>query len=365
LTKKILNVNHIFRIERTTIMYVNNHIHTTYSFSPYTPTQAVEKAIAAGLKTAGIMDHDSISGAREFISAGERLEIATTIGIECRVKVNGTRLENRYLNNPDQKSLMYMAIHAVPHRHIDTVTNFFAPLRKARNVRNRAMIDNINKLLPDLAIDFDTDVEPFSMAKDGGSITERHIIYALAKKIIAKHTDIPNFLKSIDIKVSGKVEDYLSDKENPYLEYDLLGVLKSGLMPRIYVEATDECLEVGEMLAFAKQINAISAYAYLGDVSDSVTGDKAAQTFEDSYLDILFDEIHTLGFNAVTYMPSRNSKEQLMRVRELCDQYGLMQISGEDINSPRQPFVCDALNDPIFQNLVDMSWKLIEHERNN
>ena len=46
--------------------YVNNHIHTTYSFSPYTPTAAVYAAKKAGLSTAGIMDHDSIGGCEEF-----------------------------------------------------------------------------------------------------------------------------------------------------------------------------------------------------------------------------------------------------------------------------------------------------------
>ena len=49
---------------------VNNHIHTTYSFSPYSPAKAVWMAAEAGLATAGLMDHDSIGGAREFIEAG-------------------------------------------------------------------------------------------------------------------------------------------------------------------------------------------------------------------------------------------------------------------------------------------------------
>ena len=52
-----------------TVESVNNHIHTTYSFSPYSPTKAVYMAFCAGLKTAGIMDHDSIAGAKEFIKA--------------------------------------------------------------------------------------------------------------------------------------------------------------------------------------------------------------------------------------------------------------------------------------------------------
>jgi len=98
--------------------FANNHIHTTYSFSPYSPTAAVYFARAAGLQTAGIMDHDSIRGAEEFIEAGEMAGIATTIGLECRVSVAGTPLEGLRINNPDQKSNAYMALHGIPHTQI-------------------------------------------------------------------------------------------------------------------------------------------------------------------------------------------------------------------------------------------------------
>lgn len=74
----------------TQLNSVNNHIHTTYSFSPYSPTKAVWMAYQAGLQTAGIMDHDSIAGAREFIKAGEIVGMATTIGMELRAKADDT-----------------------------------------------------------------------------------------------------------------------------------------------------------------------------------------------------------------------------------------------------------------------------------
>ena len=64
---------------------VNNHVHTTYSFSPYSPTAAVYAARAEGLATCGIVDHDSMGGAREFIEAGKIVGIPTTIGVEARV----------------------------------------------------------------------------------------------------------------------------------------------------------------------------------------------------------------------------------------------------------------------------------------
>ncbi len=69
---------------------VNNHIHTFYSFSPYSPAKAVWMSVQAGLTTAGIMDHDSISGAEEFIAAGRAIGLATTIGLECRCDFSAT-----------------------------------------------------------------------------------------------------------------------------------------------------------------------------------------------------------------------------------------------------------------------------------
>ena len=41
------------------------------SFSPYSPTASVYAARMEGLCTAGIIDHDSISGAEEFLEAAK------------------------------------------------------------------------------------------------------------------------------------------------------------------------------------------------------------------------------------------------------------------------------------------------------
>ncbi len=341
---------------------VNNHIHTFYSFSPYSPTKAVYMARKYGLETAGIMDHDSVAGCREFIKAGEIANIATTVGAECRVSFAGTPLEGRRINNPDQSTVAYVAMHSIPHKNIEKVAEFFAPYTVKRNERNKKMIANLNEITG-IPLDFDSDVVPLSKLSEGGSITERHILYALAGKIMEKADNLPEFLNNMGVPVSEKVCGYLTDDNNPHKRYDLLGVLKGYFVKQFYVDATDECPHVTEYIKLTKEVGAISAYAYLGDVGVSVTGDKAAQKFEDDYLPLLFEQLHTLGFDAVTYMPTRNTLEQLLRVKEFCKQYNLMEISGEDINSPRQTFICEALKNPVFSNLVDSTWELIRHER--
>jgi hypothetical protein len=120
---------------------------------------------------------------------------------------------------------------------------------------------------------------------------------------------------------------------------------------------------VFDAVKFANDIGAIPAYAYLGDVSESPTGDKKAEKFEDDYLDALVPELKKIGFKAITYMPPRNTREQLARLRKLCQANGLMEISGVDINSSRQEFNCPILLEPEFRHLVDAAWALIAHEK--
>ena len=93
--------------------YANNHIHTTFSFSPYSPTAAVWAARRAGLTTAGIMDHDSIGGAAEFRRAAELAGIGATCGVEMRVSWMDTPFSKVHLNNPDQAGVGYVTFHSI------------------------------------------------------------------------------------------------------------------------------------------------------------------------------------------------------------------------------------------------------------
>ncbi len=346
--------------------YINNHIHTTYSFSPYSPTAAVYAARMEGLCTAGIIDHDSISGAKEFLEAAAIVDMPVTIGMEARVSMDGTRLEGRRTNNPDQVGVSYMTIQSVPHDKIDVLTEFFKPYQAARHARNRQMIEEINALVG-VELDYDRDVLPLSMAHENGGVTERHLMYALAIELVkqvGKGQGMIDKLTSLGMNLSEKQKTLLSDTEYPFYEYDVLGMLKGTFVPKIFIDATDECPKLPDMVKLCKEVDAYLCYAYLGDVGDSVTGDKKAQKFEDDYLDDVFECLKEEGVTAVTYMPTRNTPAQLERLRGLCDRYGMFQISGEDINTPRQSFIIKAMENPMFQNLIDATWKLIEHEKN-
>ena len=149
------------------------------------------------------------------------------------------------------------------------------------------------------------------------------------------------------------------------LAFDLLGVLKAGFLDRIFEQpSVEECPDAKKVVAFAASIGAIPAYAYLGDVVESPTGDKKAEKFEDDFIEELFAAVKASGFLAVAYMPPRNTAAAaIARTRALRESRGLMQISGVDINSPRQSFNCPELRRPEFAHLGEATWALVAHER--
>ena len=342
----------------------NNHIHTIYSFSPYSPTKAAYMAYRAGLTSAGIMDHDSLSGAEEFKKACQILGLGSTVGVEVRCKFDRGFGK---INHPDQPNCIYMAAHGIPVQSIKPFNEYLEFYRKKRNERNAKMC----KLITDkfgkfgVTLDFNEDVLPLSQSHLGGSVTERHLLYALAVKLENKFNRtnaLIDFLQSdLNLAVSDKIKGYLLDEQNPHFLYDLLGVLKADTA-FFYIDADEEMPDAKEFVQKAISFGAIPAYAYLGDVGESVTGDKKAQKFEDDFLDQLIKEIKAIDFKAVAYMPTRNTPAQLERISGLCKQNGLFEISGEDVNSPRQKFACVALANPEFAHLISATWALIGHE---
>lgn len=349
---------------------INNHIHTIYSFSPYTPSMAALRAREAGLAVAGSVDHDSLEAAQEMSQACRLLGLGCVTGFELRVSFKSTPFANKKINNPDSQGIVYMTIQGVPAPQRQRVAQFLEPIHQCRRNRNIRMVENLNKILLQAQLpilNYQRDVESLSQSALGGSVTERHILYAFAK-LLDKEAGSPERLvqlleETLALTLSPSQKQRLLEQDNPHYLYDLLGLLKSGFIQKIFIQPDDhECPPVQQVTAFAQSIGAVPAYAYLGDVGESPTGDKKREQFEDSFLDQLIGSLPQLGFLAVTYMPPRNTPEQLQRLKTLCQQHKLMEISGVDINSSRQSFNCPEINLPAFENLIHTTWALVAHE---
>lgn len=367
--KAAIDAGHLPKVEKSN--QCNNHIHSQYSFSPYSPTKAVWMAYQAGLCTAGIVDHESVAGCLEFVEAGKIMDLTTTLGFEVRMNWNHTPLKGKMFNNPDQLSTGYFPIHGVPISALEKVEEFLLPIRKARTERNRAMTKKAADVLKKygMELDFDQHVVPVSKLPEKGSITERHILYAAGLQMIEKFgrcAALPEFLhQSLGMNLAPKMQGYLSDPENPFYDFDLMAVLKGFFSEFMYIPADErETGDVRDVIPYLNSLGCVSTYTYLGDIKgECVTGDKKPQKFEDDILDDLFQLTHEYGMQAMSYAATRNTPDQIARVRGLCAKWNMLEVSGEDINQPRQKLRSEVLDGGVAEHLNDSTWALIGHEK--
>jgi hypothetical protein len=304
-----------------------------------------------------------------MLAACRYLGIACTVGFEMRVNMTGTAVEGRKTNHPDARNISYMSFHGIPHGRLAEAERFLKPIREARNRRNRWMTAALDAMMARHRLGRVTwrEVEALSQARAGGTITERHLLLALARALIRKTGRGEGLVRilrtSWGVEPPPRLRAYLLDPANPHYIYDLLGVLKSSALDRFAIDPDEtECPSVYDAVRAANAMQALPVYPYLGDVADSPTGDKKAEAFEDAYLGRLVPELKRIGFRGIAFMPPRNTRAQLRRVSRLARAQGLVEISGVDINSSRQSFNCPILLDPAFRHLVDTTWALVAHE---
>jgi len=254
---------------------------------------------------------------------------------------------------------------------LGAVEAFLEPIRRAREIRNRKMTGQVDDILRSygMELDFDRDVVPVSWWQERGSITERHILYAAGLQMTERYgrgNRLLRFLQEgMGISVTDGAAKYLADGQNPSYDFDLTNLLKGQFSERMYIPAGhEEVPDVRTAIPYLQSLGCIPTYTYVGDVTgESVTGDKKMQRFEDGILDELFFYLDKYGVRAFSYAPARNTPEQLARVQSLCAKYNMLEVLGEDINQPRQPFINTALGQEEKKRFDAATWAVIGHEK--
>jgi len=62
-------------------MFVDLHLHTTYSDGSYTPEDLVKKAKELGYSAIAVTDHDTIAGIKKSLKAGHKYNLEVIPGV--------------------------------------------------------------------------------------------------------------------------------------------------------------------------------------------------------------------------------------------------------------------------------------------
>ena len=150
-------------------MVIDLHTHTNFSDGTDTPTELINKALAAGITTIGLTDHDSIGGWQEATSAlrggislvpGAEISCQTTDGISVHILGLLFDSNNSQLMNTLEKT------------------------RENRHGRMEKIIARINEAGIDISM-----ADVLEQLSDGATLGRPHLADALVKKGVVASRD--------------------------------------------------------------------------------------------------------------------------------------------------------------------------------
>ncbi|MCK5862349.1 MAG: hypothetical protein KAH38_07680 [Candidatus Hydrogenedentes bacterium] len=160
--------------------HFNMHCHSFFSFSGYgySPTALVWRARAAGLCAMGLVDFDVLDGIDEFLNACTRLGLRGGAGLETRVFVPG--FSDDEINSPGEPGISYHVGMGFSSSSISGKdASLLRQIKGMAQQRTQTIIDRVNTLLEEIALDYENDVLPLTPA---GNVTERHLCAAYYDK---------------------------------------------------------------------------------------------------------------------------------------------------------------------------------------
>lgn len=83
------------------------HLHTTYSDGTFNPQELVREALKYQVSAIAVVDHDTVDGVTEVLSAGEKEQVEVVPGIELTAECDGSEIHilGYYVDHTDQRFL--------------------------------------------------------------------------------------------------------------------------------------------------------------------------------------------------------------------------------------------------------------------
>lgn len=321
----------------------NIQIHTSYSFSPYTPSMAAFMAHKFSLKIAGILDSYSISGAKEFISACKILDLTYSVGLELRGDFSA-------INTPHSN----IALFGIAEKNFKTLSKYLEKFRKHQIQNVKSTIVAVNKKLEPygITISLKDDVLPIIQNKRDKVLLSKYVYFALADKIITKFGQgekCYEFLRtSLNMEISELDMGLLADETNPFYIYDLVNIIAENY---IVFGAEKHYEQVDKIITLGHSVGAICSFEYaLSKFTKKLTQNELVE-----YNRKLIKNLKALGFDAVSFDPSKFSETVLNDFVLQLKNNEMLMINLSRVEFPRRRFdeikATGALRDKMIETM--------------
>ncbi|HBK02141.1 MAG TPA: hypothetical protein DDY77_03835 [Clostridiales bacterium] len=325
---------------------VNLQIHTTYSFSPYTPSMAAYMAHKFSLTVAGITDDYTLAGAKEFIKACDILGITYSVGMELRGDFG-----DGYAN---------IALFGVAQKYFKTLEKKTAKLRARQKENVLKTIEAVNKRTEKdgIVVSFEKDVKPLMKRAGCKVFSSKYVYYATAEKIIEKFSageETVDYILSEGLDLTQNEVGLLRDVTNPYYAYDLAQILLENY--RI-LNVKKNYASPEEIISIGRSVGAICAYEYVLKRRGAPLSDEELIKKHTA----LVLRLKKLGFDAISFDPTKFSKEVLDSLLKDLEQNEMLPLHLSRVEFPRRRFDCNRIEGEENEKMINSAFAVVGSE---
>jgi len=320
---------------------VNMHAHSFFSYNAdgYSPSRIAWDARAVGLYAAGLCDFDVLDGLEEFLGAGLKLGLRTTVNLETRAFFK--EYADVEISSPGEPGVTYImgaGFARMPAEGGPQAAGLAGYRDRARE-RNLALVRRINARLQSMAIDYERDVVPLTPA---GAATERHIVTAYINKAQSVHehaAPVTTFWSGLLGRSTDETVELLADR--PVFEEAVRAKLakRGGIGYR--QPSADTFPLVDDFIAWVRSCQAVPMITWLD-------GTSAGEADGHAMLECMREK----GAAALNIIPDRNWNISDLKAREVkrdnlraivaaAAAMDLPVNIGTELNKPGLPFVDD------------------------
>ncbi len=312
------------------IMEVNAHLHTPYSFSAFPSVrQAVEIAIAEGVKVVGINDFNTTDGYAEWAKECLKNNVFPLFNVEFIALDREYQERGILVNDPNNPGRTYLSGKGLvyPQNTASKSHEQIERIKVESNAHVERMCDKLNIHLQGCDAPFRLTFRKVFDKLTLGNIRERHLAKALRLSIDEHYSDEENrrsFYKKI---FEGKPLE--SDPGNAAgVENEIRSnLLKAGGAAYI-PENSDSFPEIEEISSLITDAGGIPTYPFLADNA------KGRFTDYEGDIESVTENLKNRGICSVEFIPQRNTSPVLRRYAEYCWDKGLVVTFGTEHNTP-------------------------------
>ena len=339
-----------------TIVKVNAHLHTPFSFSAFTElNQALDMAVEEGVKVLGINDFYTTAGYSAWASGCKERNLYPLFNIEFISLNEADQKAGLRVNDPGNPGRTYLSGKGLsyPFQLTEPFATQLAEVCAEANAQVQAMCGKVNEILAANDAGFALDFEWIKNNLTKGSIRERHLAKALRMKLYETCNN-----NSLDIRIL--FHNLFGGKELKSEINDIAGVeneIRANLLKAgggaFVPEDSKAFLPMQTVCDIIVAGGGIPTYPFLADDA------KGGYTDFENNLERVSTQLTERGFHSVEFITTRNGVELLEKYASYLHDQGFVVTLGSEHNTPAmEPMELFARNStPLTDRLLQINYE--------